>query len=942
MDGRVGEGLLEREREFALLAGSLAAARAGAGGLVLVEGRAGLGKTALLRALRAQAELAGVRVLWAAGGELEREFPFGLVRQLFEGVVRAAPDAERERLFAGAAALAGPVVGAAPSAGEASADASFATLHGLYWLVAAIAESGPLLLVLDDIHWADAQSLRFLDFLARRVAELPVLLAAGLRPHEAGAEWALLAGLGEAPGAQVVRPAALSAAAVRTLVDAELGPETTDDVVAGAHEATGGNPLLMLELLRTLGGSAASPAAVRAAVPSSVTRSVTRRLGRASDAARSAARALAVLGDRPDSALLAAAARLPPSAIEPALAELVAADLVERDAEGIRYVHPLLAQAVAADVARAERDGLLHRAAAALRARPGADEQAVVHLLAAAPLGEPWVVPLLRRSAARALAGGAPDAAVRRLQRALAELTDDSPDAAALHLELGRAAASAGDPVAPEHLAAAAAAHDPEIAALATEMQLNAGAFDPADGLAGIAARLRAAVERLGDEVDPGMRDRMLGQLLNVLFIDSRLAGDRARVLAEAQTDGGDVLAHRAWDAAAGDAPAAVGRDLARRALAGRPFSRLAALEQPTPIWAVLALTVLDGAGESDGAIADAEALLRRHPSSLGRSFASYMRAEWLLVFGSAALAEAAAAEALALFERAGNAQSVVSSRAALASALVLRGALGDAEAALAPVPADEAFDAGWGGGLVWTSRAELRLAQGRPKEAVADLRRLDALCARYGWRRFARGTQTALLARALVQSGEVEEGHALAEREASDARRRGASRLEAEALMALAAASPGEAGLQAARAAVEAAAAAPAKLVQARAAYALGAALRRAGRRTDARTHLIRARELAHRVDATALAADATEELTIAGGRPRRIATSGREALTPSERRVAEHAARGLSNREIAEALFVTRKTIEFQLGAAYGKLGIRSRAELAAALGLDAAAAA
>ena len=113
-----------------------------------------------------------------------------------------------------------------------------------------------------------------------------------------------------------------------------------------------------------------------------------------------------------------------------------------------------------------------------------------------------------------------------------------------------------------------------------------------------------------------------------------------------------------------------------------------------------------------------------------------------------------------------------------------------------------------------------------------------------------------------------------------------------------------------------------------------IGAALRRANLRTDARRHLAAARHLALRVDATALVRRAAEGLTIAGGRPRRIAVTGLDALTPSERCVAEHASRGLTNREIAETLFVTRKTVEYQLGGSFSKLGIRLWTDLAGVL--------
>ena len=128
-----------------------------------------------------------------------------------------------------------------------------------------------------------------------------------------------------------------------------------------------------------------------------------------------------------------------------------------------------------------------------------------------------------------------------------------------------------------------------------------------------------------------------------------------------------------------------------------------------------------------------------------------------------------------------------------------------------------------------------------------------------------------------------------------------------------------------------------PARLDLARALVQQGTALRVGGRRVDAREPLRRGLDLADRCGATALAARARGELVAAGGRPRRTRRSGADALTPSERRVAELVASGMSNREAAEALFVTKKAIEFHLGNVYRKLSVRSRAELGAALGGD-----
>jgi DNA-binding CsgD family transcriptional regulator len=128
-----------------------------------------------------------------------------------------------------------------------------------------------------------------------------------------------------------------------------------------------------------------------------------------------------------------------------------------------------------------------------------------------------------------------------------------------------------------------------------------------------------------------------------------------------------------------------------------------------------------------------------------------------------------------------------------------------------------------------------------------------------------------------------------------------------------------------------------PARLELARALVQLGTVLRVAGRRTDARQPLRRGLDLADRAGGIVLAGRAREELVAAGGRPRRRRLWGAEALTPSERRVAGLVVSGMSNREAAEALFVTKKAVEFHLGNVYRKLGITGRDELAAALGDD-----
>jgi predicted ATPase len=166
--------LLERGHELAELGRVLTAAQQGHGRCVLVQAVAGLGKTSLLRAAAETA--AGMRFACyrARASELERDFAYGCVRQLFEPALARISDPERDRLFDGAAALARPLF--APTAtlpGFPLADTSFSMLHGLYWLINNLAVERPVVLSIDDLHWSDTESLRFLAYLAPRLDGRP-------------------------------------------------------------------------------------------------------------------------------------------------------------------------------------------------------------------------------------------------------------------------------------------------------------------------------------------------------------------------------------------------------------------------------------------------------------------------------------------------------------------------------------------------------------------------------------------------------------------------------------------------------------------------------------------------------------------------------------------------------------------------------------------------
>jgi DNA-binding CsgD family transcriptional regulator len=926
----LGRPLLDREAELGLISAAVASACAGAGSAVLVEGAAGIGKTSLLAQACERAARAGMTVLSARSAEFESGYAWGVARQLFAPATRVAGLAAA----GDAAILAAPAI--TPGTRPAEED-SFSVLHGLYWLTAGIAQQGPLLLAVDDLHWADQPSLRFIGHLARRLDGLPVALVLTVREPRSGTaqEKALTASLAEESGVTVLRPAALGPAACAELVRDALGGQPSAAFDDACRELTGGNPLLLGALLISLvaediTGKDADVPHLRRLTPGTVSRSVLLRLGRMPPACLAAARAIAVLGTAATVARAARLSGLDGDACAEAIGALMAEQLVEGE-NALAFVHPLVRSAVYEDLARPVRQRWHVRAARMLDDEGAAPEEVTVHLLASAPAGDDWVVSKLRQGAVDGRGRGAADVALLCLQRALAE-----PPAAGVRadvlFELGTLETMQDPATAVTHLseALADAAQWPrrgEIALALAEALALSGQF-----AAGVNVLSRASAEA----VDERSREGLQAALFNTARMDLGTHAATGPLLerVQARTARGEqlepqLMANLAIElAAAGEDRAAATRS-ARQALTKIPLlMSVSAAALPETISVLL---FADEAGEARAAAQEWLQLARRQGS-----LPSAAVAEGFLSLVALYGGEISEAVAYGLQGMAGTANIWISTIVSsfVVRALTDRGELAQASALLGEHGLSGGLPPSWPHNLVRHARGCLHAAVGDHAAAVEDL--LAAGDQADQWRI----PNPAILpwrsdaALSLAAAGDRDQARQLALAEVNAARTWGAGRALGIALRVAGLVAGKGDGTDLLAEAVAVLRPSPAPLELARALVDLGAAERRSGARAKAREILREGLDLAYRQGGLRLAERARRELVIAGGKPRRDAIRGRDALTPSELRVAELAADGHTNRQIAQALFVTQRTVENHLTSTYGKLGIESRSELAASL--------
>jgi DNA-binding CsgD family transcriptional regulator len=942
--GSNGGRLLEREAEIAALDEAIRSALSGNGSVVLIEGSAGIGKTLLLEETSRRATGSGMRVVSARAAVLERDFGFGVVRQLFEPIVGRAPPQARHRLLAGAAAIAGPLV--APDDAvvpNSPASQQSAVLHGLYWLTASLADHESVLIAVDDLHWCDSPSLRFLAYLSRRLEGMKVLVVVALRTGDPPVDEPAISGMVTTPGVRVVRPGPLSAEGVGHIVRSHLGADADENFIHACRAATGGVPFLIKELVSALSSEHVQPTAEAASKigrigSRSVAQATMHRLSGLPAAAGAVARGVAVLDRHARLDRIAALAEVDQEEVRAGVDALIRLEILA-SGRPVRFAHPLVQQAIYEEIPPAARADAHGRAARILAAEQVAPDEIATHLLLSEPMGSSEVVDQLRAAASHALARGAPQSAVAYLRRAAAEGAEGQDRVALLH-ELGRAEALAQDARAITDLEEALRlASDPVVKALIgfelSNLQLLVGNW------AGRMELLLNALAHLGDR-DPDLRARIEAARAMAELNDPAFASEiesRLPQLRELVDRGGPAARTLALFLAVAGAYRGMGREEVL-ALVDQSLDagRLVRDEGPESLFIPQILGALIGFDEldlADDATKEVFDHARRRGSVVGFGMGSFCRLYIDAQRGALKTAEGHLRSVVEICLEYGLTFGLPSAFVAAVDLLLERPDVADIAAMVESIELEPAMARTTTGAYLAAVRGRLRILQGEREAGIGDLRAAGEIFTALRFRNPILVWWRSPLALALPPESE-EEARALVEEELRDASALGLPRAQGVALRAAGLLNDDGRGIELLNESLRMLEHADAPLERARTLVELGGALRRANQRSASRQPLAAGLELAFRCGAKRLTERALEELRLSGARPRRPVVSGPDALTPGEVRVARMAADGMTNREIAQSLFVTAKTVENQLGNAYRKLGVGSRDQLREALGV------
>ncbi|MFF7215433.1 ATP-binding protein [Streptomyces sp. NPDC008238] len=913
------------------------------GGVLAFAAPAGLGKTTLLAETRRRASALGCTVLYARGGDQEQGVAFHVARQLLQPQLAGAGDEVLRSTLGSWYGIVGPALGLCTD-GEGAPPDPQGLADGLDWVLTHIAvRRAPVVLVLDDAHWADPESLGWLAAFAPRAEELPMLVVVAYRPDELPAHAEAFRGLPDRSGTRPLGLEPLSAAAIGRLVRDAVGEHADEAFCREAWAVTAGNPFEAVELTakvldRALRPDETSAHLLRDLAAAAKGSGLIARLERLGTSTVRMAWASAVLGTSISPAIAASVAGLGGEEAADAADRLRKARILT-GSDVLEFVHPLIATAVYRAIPDAVRVALHGQAAWSVVDAGLGPSAAARHLLETHPEGDPWVVAQLRQAARDTARAGAPDAARRYLARALRE-PPPFEDRASVLFELGCSSLLTEPATTVNHLRAALEEPivDPALRDAITYRLSQALAHsdrlgEAADTVGQAArtatnarARLRMQEEQFmwdafrSDEPDSPARSRRLARLAD------RLSG---RDLTERY-----IIGLRAWDATLrGETAETALRHSDRALVGGLPWAS-EDFGFEVPVLVAMTYMYADRPGRAEelfaAGIGDYERQgWRGAHLAFGYSLLGYVRYRR----GRLAEAEDFARDGLRLADRVGRGTPVVwYTVAILVEILLARGRVREAAALAEEYDFCEPFPAAVTFPDAQTVYGELLLARGLVNDAIAQLeacgRRLDPR----GMRNPAWSPWQLHLA--LAEARETpQRARATAADAVERARQYGTASAIGQALRVSAEVAAEPDRLKLLHEAVAHLERSPAGYELARALVDHGAALRREARLQEAAEQLYRGLETAVHCGADTLAERARDELAAAGLRPRRLRTTETDALTAQERAAASRAARGEDDEQIAAGLDTDVEGVTRLLSAVYRKIGT-DRAGLARAL--------
>jgi len=904
----LGASVLERDAEITVLGKLLSRAASGRGSLVAIEGPAGIGKTRLLAHVRQQAANSGWRVLDTRCTPMSNTIGFCVLRDWF-GMLAHRAGVGVHPFDGPGHALIDLADGNGPSIGD--------LVYGVRWVLEDLTTDQPVLLVVDDLQWADGASLEALDLLANALQQMPCLIVFGVRSGEpVGAPEALNRLLS---ASIVLNPPPLSRDAVAEQVRA-VRPRAGDAEIDEMHRTSGGVPFFVHELLAGERG-----------VPDSVVGSITARLGRLGPTVTETARAVCLLGQHARPGLVAELTGQPLAAVADNISTLVSAQILSLSGGVAHATHPLIADAILAPMSTLEAS-VMHHEAAAVLTRTGAPRPVIAkHLLHTLPASDPGVRARIQEQGELALSTGSMEVAGTYLLRALAEGPVDTEQ-----VDLLSAAARA---LAGQRKLDEALGHWERAMDLATDEEtIDRLRAEAGDALM-VAGRHRDAQEAFGSRIDPDSGNQrlfarmVLAGLLNGVSLDY-LRKQVDDVLADPPA--GDTHDDRLSLAAAAVVLTFECRDGARaRDLAIRSIGGGAMLEEESAEGSMLFLSTsvlhwVSAFVEGDAVLTSAIEDAKNRNSSMAFATASVCRGTIRMHMGM--ISEAIMDLEAALAQRAQGWNAFLAPLlASMVECRIARGEL-DRVADHRDELEELTHAPGLTGAFATYALADLAAAQSDPEQAAH-------LYAQVGRLVEGRMDNPAILpwrageALSRIRMGQPREAVTLARENVDKARAFGSPYAVAQGLRTLAAVDATGDRVAMLREALAALQHTQAPRLEAQVATDLAGMLLLTHGMTDTREPVL----LLRRAESYA----AFQELRPLGDRVHRLlerigepvkrsTTESLGSLTVSERRVAELAASGLSNRQIAQQLFVTVKAVEWHLSNVYRKLGIRSRTRL------------